>query len=62
MSSVPEHWLPFIPVHVEDSTRETQLQRAALPQFLDGDTARPAKICPRMPLLSQNLPAAYFVH
>ena len=36
MNDVPEQWIPFIPVHVENSTRETQLQRAAMPRFLDG--------------------------
>ena len=61
MSSVPEQWLPFVPVHVEGSSRETQLQRAAMLRFLDGDEDPPEKVRPRTPLLSQNLPAAYFV-
>jgi hypothetical protein len=62
MNAVPESWVPFVPVHVDGSTRETQLQRAAMPRFLDGDPADPAKIRPRTPLLQQNLPAAYFVN
>jgi hypothetical protein len=62
MSSVPEEWLPFIPVHVDGSPRETQLQRAAMPRFLDGDPDEPAKIRPRTPLMSQNLPKAYYVY
>ena len=37
MSTVPEQWLPFVPVHVDGSSRETQLQRAAMLRFLDGD-------------------------
>ncbi len=61
MSSVPEHWLPFIPVHVDGSSRETQLQRAAMLRFLDGDPNDPVKVRPRTPLMTQNLPAAYFV-
>ena len=37
MSTVPENWIPFIPVHVDGNNREIQLQRAALPRILDGD-------------------------
>ena len=29
MSTVPENWIPFIPVHIPGSNREIQLQRAA---------------------------------
>ena len=36
MTSVAEHWIPFIPVHVEDDNREIQLQRAAMPRLLEG--------------------------
>lgn len=62
MNTVPEHWIPFIPVHVPDSSRETQLQRAALPRILSGGDNPPAKIRPRTSLLSHALPHAYFVH
>jgi hypothetical protein len=61
MSTVPEQWLPFVPVHVDGSSRETQLQRAAMLRFLDGDEDPADKVRPRTPLMSQNLPAAYFV-
>ena len=43
------------------ASRETQLQRAAMLRFLDGDPRTPEKVRPRTPLMSQNLPAAYFV-
>ncbi len=62
MNTVPEQWIPFISVHVEDSVRETQLQRAALPRFLEGDPNPPEKIRPRTTLLRHNLPKAYFIH
>lgn len=62
MNQVPEQWIPFIPVHVEGSVRETQLQRAALPRILDGDPNQPEKIRPRTMLLRPNLPKAYYVH
>ncbi len=62
MTGVPEQWIPFIPVHVEGSTRETQLQRAAMPRFLDNADPPPDPVEPRTPLLRQNLPDAYFVH
>jgi hypothetical protein len=59
MNTVPEQWIPFIPVHVEGSVREIQLQRAALPRVLPN---RPVeKIRPRTSLLRQNLPKAYFI-
>lgn len=65
MSTVPENWIPFIPVHVEGSNRETQLQRAALPRILEGDPTPPVKVQPRTVLLRQGLdhhPAqTYFV-
>ncbi|MDR7253975.1 hypothetical protein J2X46_002965 [Nocardioides sp. BE266] len=61
MSSVPEQWLPFVPVHVDGSTRETQLQRATMLRFLDGDPDPAEKVRPRTPLMSANLPSAYFV-
>jgi hypothetical protein len=49
-------------VHVDGSTRETQLQRAAMPRFLDNGPPTPDPVEPRTPLLRQNLPRAYFVH
>ena len=66
MSSVPENWIPFLPVHVDGSNREIQLQRAAMPRVLDGATGPPAKVQPRTVLLRQGLdrtPAqTYVVH
>jgi hypothetical protein len=65
MSTVPENWIPFLPVHVPGSTREVQLQRAALPRVLEGDP-HPAKVEPRTALLREGLertPAeSYFIH
>jgi hypothetical protein len=65
MSTVPENWIPFIPVHVPGSNREIQLQRAALPRILEGDPNPPVKVQPRTVLLRQGLdetPAqTYFV-
>jgi hypothetical protein len=62
MNTVPEHWIPFIPVHVDSSVREIQLQRAALPRLLEGDTGTPEKVRPRTSLLRARLPRAYYVH
>ncbi len=56
MTSVPEQWIPFIPVHVPGDTREIQLQRAALPRIVEGDTSpTTAKIHPRTALLREGL-------
>ena len=58
MSTVPENWIPFIPVHVDGSNREIQIQRAALPRILAGDPNPPAKVQPRTVLLRQGLDLA----
>lgn len=55
MSTVPENWIPFIPVHVKDSNREIQLQRAAMPRILENDSKKPKKIRPRTKLLRVGL-------
>lgn len=64
MNQVPENWIPFIPVHVEGSNREVQLQRAAMPRVLEGDPAKPLKIRPRTTLLQTGLAekAPYYLH
>ncbi|HEV7242535.1 MAG TPA: hypothetical protein VGQ36_25115 [Thermoanaerobaculia bacterium] len=62
MSTVPEQWIPFIPVHRDGSAREIQLQRAALPRLMAGDPNPPEKVRPRTQLLRHRLPQAYFVH
>jgi hypothetical protein len=66
MTTVPENWIPFVPVHVDGDNREIQLQRAALPRILEGDPNPPVKVQPRTMLLRQGLdqvPAQpYFVH
>jgi hypothetical protein len=41
MNTIPEHWIPFIPVHVTGDNREIQLQRAAMPSAVDGQPVRP---------------------
>lgn len=55
MSSVPEHWIPFIPTHVEGDIRETQLMRAAMPRTIEGDPATPRKVRPRTTVLREGL-------
>jgi hypothetical protein len=66
MSTVPENWIPFLPVHVDGSNREIQLQRAAMPRILEGDPDPPVKVRPRTRLLREGLdlptPQPYFVH
>lgn len=68
MTSVPENWIPFIPAHVPGSSREIQLQRAALPRIVEGAAApaAPRPVRPRTTLLREGLDAAtptgYTVH
>jgi hypothetical protein len=54
MNRVPENWIPFIPVHVEGSNREIQLQRASMPRILPGSSDHP-KVKPRTVLLREGL-------
>ncbi len=67
MSSVPENWIPLIPVHIEGDNREVQLQRAAMLRILVGDTdPTPDPVRPRTFLLRQGLeetpPSKYVLH
>jgi hypothetical protein len=66
MSSVPENWIPFIPVQVPGSNRTIQLQRAAMPRILEGDPNPPVKIQPSTVLLREGLdnspPQTFFIH
>lgn len=59
MSSVPENWIPFIPVHVPGDNREIQLQRAAMPSEVDASPVRP-----RTALLREGFDAGqpYFIN
>lgn len=64
MSAVPEHWIPFIPVHVSGGQRAIQLQRAAVPRHIPRDPLTPpAMVRPRTSLLRTGLDAgkAYFL-
>jgi hypothetical protein len=63
MSSVPEHWIPFVGVHLEGSDRAIRLQRAGLPRVLPNTPVE--KVAPRSALLREGLdrqpPVPYFV-
>lgn len=67
MTDVPEEWIPLVPVHVPGSDRQTQLQRAVLPRFIEGDTGSPPGLVhPHTSLLREGLdlptPAPYFLY
>ncbi|MDH3711459.1 MAG: hypothetical protein OER04_16310, partial [Cyclobacteriaceae bacterium] len=55
INTVPEQWIPFIPVHLEGSNREIQLQRASMPRILENDPNPPQKIEARTSLLRHGL-------
>jgi hypothetical protein len=63
-TTVPENWIPFIPVHNPGSNREVRLQRAAMPRLV-GAQIGPV-VTPRGAILRHGLdlpePQAYFVH
>jgi hypothetical protein len=66
LTSVPEQWIPFVPVHVPGDDRRIQLQRAGLPRIIEGGPPALTKVAPRTVLLREGLdlddPEAYFVH
>ncbi|VVN23111.1 hypothetical protein [Pseudomonas fluorescens] len=66
MNTVPENWIPFIPVHVPGDNRQIQLQRASLPRRIQNQVGPGDKIKPRTSLLREGLDRlsqeAYFVH
>jgi hypothetical protein len=67
MSRVPENWIPLIPVHIAGDNREVQMQRAAMPRILVGDTApTPDPVRPRTSLfrpgLDETPPVSYLQH
>ena len=63
MRGVPEHWIPFVGVHVPGDDREIQLQRAAMLRLLQGDRD-PQPVRPRTSLLREGLDdgGAYLLH
>jgi hypothetical protein len=66
MTSVPENWIPMIPVHVPNDNREVQLQRAAMPRVIEGDPDPAVPVRPRTSLLRKGLDQEpvqpYFLH
>jgi hypothetical protein len=60
MNSVPENWIPFIPVKINNDIRKIQLQRASMPRIVEG--IDPVKVKPLTSLLREGLPSAYFIH
>jgi hypothetical protein len=56
LGSVPEHWIPMVPMHVEGDNREVQLQRAAMLRIIEGDPdPTPEPVRPRTSLLREGL-------
>jgi hypothetical protein len=66
VNSVPEQWIPFLPVHIDNNLRQIQLQRAAMPRILKNDDNVPKKVEPRTSLMREGLDQApqqtYFIH
>jgi hypothetical protein len=66
MTTVPENWIPFVPVHVPNSNREVQLQRSRMLRIIEGAGEPFPKVPPLTTLVREGLdaaaPAQYFVH
>ena len=64
-TTVPENWIPFLPVHKPHDTREIRLQRASMPRFFLGGAqpVRPVTSVLRPGLLPDDTQdAPYFVN
>jgi hypothetical protein len=66
MNTVPEHWIPFVPVGVPDDPRAVQLQRGAMLRILEHDPVDPVRVRPRTFLMRDGLDTLvrqpYFIH
>lgn len=64
-NTVPENWLPFIPVHIPGSNRDVQLQRASMPRMFRSEFTH---VRPRTQLLRDGIAdddqqtAPYFIN
>jgi hypothetical protein len=64
LTTIPENWIPFIPVHVDGSNREVQLQRSRMLRLIEGDALDPVKVEPLTSIVRHGLEAKqpYFIH
>jgi len=64
MGTVPENWIPFVPVHKDNDCREIQLRRASMPRIIDNKDMEKIKekIKPRTVLLSTNPQVPYLIY
>ena len=51
-NTIPENWIPFLPVHVKNDARAIQLQRASMPRLFKNKYTH---IRPRTELLRRNI-------
>jgi len=62
--SVPENWIPFIPVQTSEQNPEIRLQRAAMPRLIPGTPDSPVE--PRTAFLrtglDQEVPQSFFIN
>ncbi len=65
-NTVPENWIPFIPVRatqtsIAESHRAVQLQRASMPRYVEGLNTGSTVVAGRTGIVNRE-PAPYFVH
>jgi hypothetical protein len=64
-NTIPENWIPFLPVHVKNSARSVQLQRASMPRLFKNNYSHTR---PRTELLRRNINSnneqanPYYIH
>lgn len=65
MSTVEEHWIPFVAARKSDSIRDILLQRGSMLRVIEGDPNPPRRVLPQSVILREGLDrsprTAYFV-
>lgn len=67
MTNVPENWIPFVPVHLDNNNREIILQRASMLRIIEDDPDLPVKVKPLTSILREGLedepqPSPYYIN
>lgn len=55
MTTVPEHWIPFIPARMPDGDRAIRLQRAKMPRLIEGLPPAAKTVAPLTVLLRHGI-------
>ncbi len=55
MSTVEEHWIPFVAARRSDALSDILLQRGSMLRMIDGDPDQPRRVMPQTAILREGL-------